>query len=284
MDTVLLKIKRLFKENSQGAALIMAIVVVSVLFIFTSFLVRRVITNTVMVEKARDEQTSYASAKKGILYAVDRLNNSPGTSPNYDSTDWLDAQNWDKREWNTFDLNKNGENDVCIRIDKNDIPHPDNNDPAFDSANDDDGDSNYITIEAKDLPKKLVTLQGISNYTSPLVKYVRFINSDTTFGNNTFGGSGMIGGEAPFCILGDLTWKGSTTNDVTLTSPNVAKVSGSIVDGGSATVTINGSSPDSGYSYFTPINPGDPDFDTAGGVYFDGEHLPSCYDYSSGSP
>ncbi|MEA1964259.1 MAG: hypothetical protein U9O41_03920, partial [Candidatus Aerophobetes bacterium] len=42
--------------------------------------------------------------------------------------------------------------------------------------------------------------------------------------------------------------------------------------------------PDSGYSYFTPINPGDPDFDTAGGVYFDGEHLPSCYDYSSGSP
>jgi len=251
---MLLRIKRLLKENNRGAALILAIFIVAMLFIFASFLVRRVLTNTVMVKKVKDEQTGYALAKKGILYALDRLNNSDK------GEDWPGNSDWNNYNLdNDADTGDESGNDVSMKVSKN-VPL-----------------SEYITIEAEDLPKKLVTLEGISNYTSPLLKYVRFINSDTTFGNNTFGDSGMIRGEAPFCILGDLTWQG-TSNDITLTSPNVAKVSGSIINGGSAIVRINGSSPVSGYSYFTQSDR--KRFDTAEGVYFDGHHLPSCYQYS----
>ena len=81
------------KENN-GTAIILMLVIVSVLFIFTSFLVRKVVINTTMVEKSGQEQESYAIAKQGILYALDKLNTWDGTSPDYDSTSWLNSANW----------------------------------------------------------------------------------------------------------------------------------------------------------------------------------------------
>ncbi|GAJ02528.1 unnamed protein product, partial [marine sediment metagenome] len=152
---------------------------------------RKVVTNTTMVEKAGEEQKSYALAKQGILHALDKLNTWDGIEPDYDPTDWLNGQNWDEDNWNPFDLNGDGQNDVGIRVDKDDIPHPENNDPVFpqDPEDNDNGDLNYITIESRDLPKKLVTLQAIAKNNSPLLDYVRFINSDVTFSSpQTFGG------------------------------------------------------------------------------------------------
>ncbi|MCK4617938.1 hypothetical protein KAT45_03435, partial [Candidatus Aerophobetes bacterium] len=58
---------KLLKEN-HGTAIILSLVIVSVLFILTSFLVRKVVTNTTMVEKTGEEQEGYALAKQGILY------------------------------------------------------------------------------------------------------------------------------------------------------------------------------------------------------------------------
>jgi len=82
MNKMRLRFKRLFKEDNRGVALILSIIVVSVLFIFTSFLVRKVVTNTLTVGRAEDEQTGYALAKEGILYAVNQLNTSN------EATDW----------------------------------------------------------------------------------------------------------------------------------------------------------------------------------------------------
>ncbi|GAH54508.1 unnamed protein product, partial [marine sediment metagenome] len=92
---------KLIKENN-GTAIILMLVVVSVLFIFTSFLVRKVIINTTMVEKSGQEQESYAIAKQGILYALDKLNTWPGTAPDYDSTEWLNDENWEEEDWNSY--------------------------------------------------------------------------------------------------------------------------------------------------------------------------------------
>ncbi|MEA3485205.1 MAG: hypothetical protein U9R03_00665, partial [Candidatus Aerophobetes bacterium] len=150
-----------------------------------------------------------------------------------------------------------------------------------------DPSPSYITIKSRDLPKKLVNLEAVADSKSPLTKYVRFISSDTTFGNNTFGDTGsgaLIEGRAPFCTLGDLTWESGSSNDLTLTSDGKAVVYGRITsfDETSTTLKINDSSPDLGYYYYT--DPSDPKlFDTAGGQYFDLAHLSSSYDHSSGS-
>jgi len=277
---------RLIKENN-GAAMILMLVVVSMLFIFTSFLVRKVVINTTMVEKSGKEQESYAIAKQGILYALDKLNTWEGTDPDYDSTTWLNAQNWDAGNWNPYDLDGDGENDVQIRIDKDDIPHPENSDPTFDSADDDNGDQPYVTIESRGSAKKLVTLQAIAKNNSPLLSYVRFVNSDTSFQDNTFDETGegsLIEGDAPFCILGDVSWASGSSNNLILATGSKALVYGSISNEGVNSLRINGSNANSGHSYFFDPDDASYDnpalFDTADGHYFSSAHLPSCYDYS----
>ncbi len=278
---------KLIKENN-GTAIILMLVVVSVLFIFTSFLVRKVIINTTMVEKSGQEQESYAIAKQGILYALDKLNTWQGTAPDYDSTSWVNGENWDAGNWNSYDLNGDGENEVEIRIDKDDIPHPEDSDPAFDSTDDDDGDEPYITIESRDSARKLVTLQAIAKNNSPLLDYVRFINSDTLLGDNFFadgGSTSLIQGDAPFSILGNVSWASGSTNDLILGgTESKALIYGNISNGGVSSLKINGSPAQSNYFYFfDPDDPSydDPDlFDTAEGHYFSSAHLPSCYDYS----
>ncbi len=278
---------KLMKEN-YGTAIILSLVIVSVLFILTSFLVRKVLTNTAMVQKAGEEQKSYALAKQGILYAIDQLNTSEEYSPDYDPTDWPGAGN---RNWTELDLdNKDEDNDVATgdkecraRVDKDDLPlsvfvSPDPND-----------DSNYLTIESQDLPKKLVTLQAVAKNISPLLKYVRFLNSDTIFEDNTFGSGSLIQGDAPFCVLGNVTWGDGSSNNLILTgSDNKAIIYGTISDGGVKSLQINVAKPDKGYHYFFDPNDSSYDdpaaFDTAEGHYFSSAHLPSCYDYSSGTP
>jgi len=278
---------KLIKENN-GTAIILMLVVVSVLFIFTSFLVRKVIINTTMVEKSGQEQESYAIAKQGILYALDKLNTWQGTAPDYDSTNWLNAQNWDAGNWNSYDLNGDGESEVQIRIDKDDVPHPEDSDPAFDSTDDDNEDQSYITIESRDSARKLVTLQAIAKNNSPLLDYVRFVNSDTLLGDNFFAASSstsLIQGDAPFCVLGNVTWASGSTNNIILSATeSKTLIYGSIGNKGVSSLKINGSNAKNDYFYFfDPDNPfyDDPDlFDTAEGRYFSSAHLPSCYDYS----
>jgi len=282
---------KLIKKNN-GTAIILMLVIVSVLFIFTSFLVRKVVINTTMVEKSGEEGKSYAIAKQGILYALDKLNTSEGTSPDYDSTSWLNGENWDAGDWNSYDLNGDGVNEVEIRIDKDDIPHPEDSDPAFDSTDDDDGDENekYLTIESRDSVRKLVTLQAIAKNNNPMLDYVRFVNSDTLLGDDFFdaaasGSASLIQGDAPFSVLGDVSWASGSTNNIILSgTESKAIIYGSIGNEGVTSLKINGSTAKSNYSYF--FDPDDssydnPDlFDTATGHYFSSAHLPSCYDYS----
>lgn len=276
------------KEN-DGTAIILMLVVVSVLFIFTSFLVRKVIINTTMVEKSGQEQESYAIAKQGILYALDKLSTWPGTDPDYDSTSWLNGENWDTGNWNSYDLNGDGENEVEIRIDKDDIPHPEDGDPAFDSTDDDNEDQSYMTIESRDSAKKLVTLQAIAKNNSPLLDYVRLVNSDTVLENNFFDkavsdSTSLIQGDAPFSVLGDVSWASGGSNNLTLATNSKVLIYGTISNDGVAVLKINDSSSKQGYSYFSDPDDSsydDPDlFDTAGGHYFSSAHLPSCYDHS----
>ncbi len=282
------KMKKI-KENN-GTAIILMLVIVSVLFIFTSFLVRKVIINTTMVEKSGQEQESYAIAKQGILYALDKLNTWQGTAPDYDSTNWLNAQNWEEEGWNSYDLDSDGESEVQIRIDKNDIPHPESSDPAFDSTDDDNEDQSYITIESRDSARKLVTLQAIAKNNSPMLNYVKFVNSDTLLGDNFFdeaasGSTSLIQGDAPFSVLGNVSWKSGSTNNIILSgTESKALIYGSIGNKGVSSLQINGSNAKNDYFYF--FDPDDssydnPDlFDTAEGHYFSSAHLPSCYDYS----
>jgi len=279
---------KLIKENN-GTAMILMLVVVSVLFIFTSFLVRKVIINTTMVEKSGQEQKSYAIAKQGILYALDNLSTWQGTDPDYDSTAWLNGENWDAGNWNSYDLNGDGENEVQIRIDKDDIPHPEDSDPAFDSTDDDNGDQSYITIESRDSARKLVTLQAIAKNNSPLLSYVRFVNSDTLLGDDFFDVAGssstsLIQGDAPFCILGDVSWASGSSNNLTLATDSKAIIHGNISNDGVDGLKINDNTARQGYSYFFDPDDSSYDdadlFDTAEGRYFSSAHLPSCYDYS----
>jgi len=284
------KLIKMMKKN-QGTAIILSLVIVSVLFILISFLVRKVLTNTAMVEKTGEEQKSYALAKQGILYALDQLNTWDGADPDYDPTDWPETGN---KNWIELDLNnKNEDNDVTkgdkecrVRVDKDDLP------PNVFVSPDPNDDSNYITIESQDLPKKLVNLQAIAGNTSPLLDYVRFINSDTVFGNQTFGDPNdddyLIQGDAPLCILGNVTWQSGSTNDLVLNSDSKAIIYGTISNGGVDSLKINGDNPDNNYYYF--FDPNDPSyddpaaFDTAEGHCFSSAHLPSCYDYSGGTP
>ncbi|GAI18096.1 unnamed protein product, partial [marine sediment metagenome] len=249
---------------------------------------RKVIINTTMVEKSGQEQESYAIAKQGILYALDKLNTWQGTAPDYDSTNWLNAQNWDAGNWNSYNLNGDGESEVEIRIDKDDIPHPEDSDPAFDSTDDDNGDESHITIESRDSARKMVTLQAIAKNNSPLLDYVRFINSDTTFQDNIFhetGEGSLIEGNAPFSILGNVTWASGSKNDIQLEeTTSKVLIYGTIRNDGVDELKINGDNARQGYYYFFDPDDAsydDPDFfDTAEGHYFSSAHLPSCYDYS----
>jgi len=280
---------KLLKKN-QGTAIILSLVIVSVLFILTSFLVRKVLTNTTMVEKTGEEQESYALAKQGILYALDQLNTWDGADPDYDPTDWPETGN---KNWIELDLNnKDEDNDVTtgnkecrVRVDKDDLP------PNVFVSPDPNDDSNYITIESQDLPKKLVNLQAITKNTSPLLDYVRFINSDTIFGDNTFGSGGgfLVQGDAPLCVLGNVTWQNGSSNNLILSgSDSKAIVYGIISNGGVDSLKINDKNSNNNYYYF--FDPNDPSyddpavFDTADGHCFSSAHLPSCYDDSGGAP
>jgi len=243
-----------------------------------------------MVEKSGQEQESYAIAKQGILYALDKLNTWPGTAPDYDSTAWLNAQNWEEEDWNSYDLDGDDENDIQIRIDKYDIPHPEDSDPVFDSTDDDNGDQPFITIESRDSARKLVTLQTIAKNNSPLLDYVRFVNSDTLLGDDFFdeAGSGktsLIQGDAPFSVLGNVSWATGSTNNIQLEeTTSKALIYGTISNDGVDELKINDDNAKQGYYYFFDPDDAsydDPDlFDTAEGHYFSSAHLPSCYDYS----
>ena len=90
------KIKK--NKNDRGVALIFALLIVTVLFTLSSFLISKVLINTRMVEKISSEEENYSLAKAGILYAIDRLNNWSGESPDYDSTDWPGNTNWNEYE------------------------------------------------------------------------------------------------------------------------------------------------------------------------------------------
>ena len=255
---MLSKIKK--NKNDRGVALIFTLLIVTVLFTLSSFLISKVLINTRMVEKISSEEENYSLAKAGILYAIDRLNNWSGESPDYDSTDWPGNTNW-----NEYDIDStHSGNDVYIKVIK------------------DSPSSGFITIESQDIDKE-ITLQAIAEYKSPLTEYVRIIGSDTTFGDNTFGDSGsgaLIQGNAPFCILGNLTWQGTNNLILNTTTGNNTVVYGDISSTG--TLTINVNSPDAGYYYYTSSDP--TYFDTGNGHYFDKTHLPSCYDYSGDNP
>ena len=275
---------KLIKKNN-GTAIILMLVVVSVLFIFTSFLVRKVVINATMVEKSGKEQESYAIAKQGILYAIDQLNTGEGYSLSYDPTDWPGDTDW--HDYNLDNDTTTGDtsgNDVTLKVEKN-TP------------------SGYITIESQDLPKKLVTLQGIAENTGPLLNYVRFINSDVSF--LSLQGFGDSANGAPFHINGNLILDGDA-NEIYLEDNQRFEVTGEVIsyDSGSAqtdkvkilpsneasfsskTLDDDGSGSD-GYGFTGTIVNGDEysqldpkAFNTVQGHYFDGVHLPSSYDYS----
>ncbi|GAH56188.1 unnamed protein product, partial [marine sediment metagenome] len=171
-------------KNNQGTAIILSLVIVSVLFILTSFLVRKVLTNTAMMEKAGEEQESYGLAKQGVLYALDKLNTWDGIEPDYDPTDWTPNE-VEQGNWSDY-------SNYSLMVYKDYIP-------TSGGYTQKDG---YITIESRDLPKKLVTLQAIADNTSPLLEYVRFINSDVSF--LSLQGFGDSANGAPFHINGDL--------------------------------------------------------------------------------
>ena len=275
-------------KNNQGTAIILSLLIVSVLFILTSFLVRKVVTNTTMVEKTGEEQQSYALAKQGILYALDQLNTWDGTDPEYDPTDWTPKE-VEQGNWSDY-------SNYSLMVYKNHIP-------TSGGYTEEEG---YITIESRDLPKKLVTLQAIAKNDSPLLNCVRFINSEMRFSSNTTFGD--VNNGAPFHINGNLILDGDA-NEIYLEDNQRFEVAGEIIsyDSGSAqtdkvkilpangasfsrkTLDDDGSGSD-GYGFTGTIVNGDeysqldPEaFNTVQGRYFDGVHLPSSYDYSEDS-
>ena len=277
-------------KKNQGTAIILSLVIVSVLFILTSFLVRKVVTNTTMVAKTGEEQESYALAKQGVLYAVDQLNTSQGYSPSYDPTDWPGDTDW--HDYNLDNDTTTGDtsgNDVRLKVEK-------------------DTPSGYITIESQDLPKKLVALQAVANNHSPLLDYIRFINSDVEFASPQELGDSSNG--APFHINGNLVLAGTNTINLDSSRGDRFEVAGEIrpttssdtvtihdTEGNLSDVTLDADDDNSdGYNCgFTRDNSGSllacEKFDTAydnveknNGRYFDGAHLPSSYDQSGTSP
>ena len=283
------KIKRGVVEN-RGTAIILSLIIVTVLFILTSFLIRKVVTNTMMVRKAKEEQKSYALAKQGILYALDRLNTWDGTDPDYDPTDWPGDTNWHNHNLdNDIATGDSSGNDVTLKVQKGT--------PA-----------GHITIESQDLPKKLVTLQGIAKNHSPLLDYVRFINSDVsfaggqTFNDTTYGSLVHINGDLiltgeNFLYLdtdrGDrLEVAGEIKPKVSATTVTISDPSDNLSD---VYLDANDDNTDGYNCGFTRDASGNfldgEKFDTAyddvvknNGRYFDGAHLPSCYDQSGEPP
>jgi len=271
---------KLLKKN-QGTAIILSLVIVSVLFILISFLVRKVLTNTAMVEKTGEEQKSYALAKQGILYALDQLNTWDGTDPEYDPTDWTPNE-VEQGNWSDY-------SNYSLMVYKNHIP-------TSGGYTEEEG---YITIESRDLPKKLVTLQAIAKNDSPLLDYVKFINSDVTFSSpQTFGG--LLNG-SPFHVNGNLTLTGvnniyldTTRNDkFEIAQKILATASSDTVNileqtGTYLTSNLNAVAKDGGNNGFSVVYDTEnskwvkepENFNTASGHYFDGEHLPSSYDRS----
>ncbi|TKJ42911.1 hypothetical protein CEE35_09340 [Candidatus Aerophobetes bacterium Ae_b3b] len=272
-------------KNNQGTAIILSLLIVSVLFILTSFLVRKVVTNATMVEKTGEEQQSYALAKQGILYALDQLNTWDGTDPEYDPTDWTPNE-VEQGNWSDY-------SNYSLMVYKNHIP-------TSGGYTEEEG---YITIESRDLPKKLVTLQAIAKNDSPLLDYVRFINSEVRFSSNTTFGD--VNSGALFHINGNLILDGDA-NEIYLEDNQRFEVASEIIsyDSGSAqtdkvkiqptieasfsskTLDDDGSGSD-GYGFTGTIVNGDeysqldPEaFNTVQGRYFDSVHLPSSYDYS----
>ncbi len=277
-----------FMEN-KGTAIILSLIIVTVLFILTSFLIRKVVTNTMMVRKAGEEQEGYALAKQGILYAIDQLNTTEGYSPDYDPTDWPGDTNW--HDYNLDGDTSTGDisgNDVTLKVEKG-TP------------------TGHITIESQDLPKKLATLQGVAKNHSPLLEYVRFINSDVsfttgqTFSDTTYG--------SLVHINGNLTLTGANFLYLRTDRGDRLEVAGEIRPGASGT-TVTISDPGGPLSVVTlDANDDNTDgykcgftrdasgnllaqekFDTAyddevknNGRYFDGAHLPSSYDQSAAS-
>ncbi|TET44432.1 hypothetical protein E3J59_05085 [Candidatus Aerophobetes bacterium] len=277
-------------KNNQGTAIILSLVIVSVLFILTSFLVRKVLTNTTMVEKIGEEQESYALAKQGILYALDQLNTWDGTDPKYDPTDWTPNE-VEQGNWSDY-------SNYSLMVHKDYIP-------TSGGYTQKDG---YITIESQDLPKKLVTLQAITKNTSPLLDYVRLINSDVsfttgqTFSDTTYGSLIHINGDLVLTgtnllylntdradrleVAGEIRPKVSTTT-VTISDPAL-HLSDVFLD-------ANDNNDDGYKCGFTRNASGNllakEKFDTAydnivqnNGRYFDGAHVPSSYDQSGASP
>ncbi|GAH59291.1 unnamed protein product, partial [marine sediment metagenome] len=159
---------------------------------------------------------------------------------------------------------------------------------AFDSTDDDNEDQSYMTIESRDSARKLVTLQAIAKNNSPMLDHVRFVNSDTVFVDDTFDQSNstsLIQGEAPFCILGNVTWQSGSKNDIQLVeTTSKALIYGTISNDGVDELEINDGDAKQGYYYFFDPDDSSYDdsnlFDTATGHYFSSAHLPSCYDHS----
>jgi|GEM_PF-1624575 len=274
------KLKRQVARN-HGTAIILSLIIVTVLFILTSFLIRKVVTNTMMVRKAREEQESYAKAKQGILYALNKLSTWEGIDPDYDPTDWTPNE-VGQGNWSDY-------SNYSLMVSKGYIPTP-----GGYTENED-----YITIESRDLPKKLVTLQGIADYKSPLLRYVKFTNSDATFSSpQTFG---ALSNGSPMHVNGNLTLTGVNNIYLDTSRNDKFEIAREILATGSSdTVNIldqtgislasnlNALANDGGNNGFSLVydaenskwvrEPGN--FDTASGHYFDGEHLPSSFDRS----
>ncbi|GAI36618.1 unnamed protein product, partial [marine sediment metagenome] len=239
------------------------------------------LTNTTMVEKAGEEQKSYALAKQGILYALDQLNTWDGTDPKYDPTDWTPNE-VEQGNWSDY-------SNYSLMVYKDHIP-------TSGGYTEEEG---YTTIESRDLPKKLVTLQAIAKNDSPLLDYVKFINSDVTFSSpQTFGG--LLNG-SPFHVNGNLTLTGvnniyldTTRNDkFEIAQKILATASSDTVNileqtGTYLASNLNAVAKDGGNNGFSVVYDTEnskwvkepENFNTASGHYFDGEHLPSSYDRS----
>ncbi len=285
------KIKGGVVEN-RGTAILLSLIIVTVLFILTSFLIRKVVTNTMMVRKADEEQKSYALAKQGVLYALDQLNTSEGYSPDYDPTDWPGDTNW-------HDYNLDGDistgdssgNDVTLKVEKG-TP------------------TGHITIESQNLPEKLVTFQAIAKNHSPLLDYIRFLNSDVrftagqTFDDTTYGSLIHINGDltltgANFLYLNTHIDRGDRFEVAGEISPGASGTTVTISDPednlSDVTLDANDDNTDGYKCGFTRDSSGNllaqEKFDTAyddvvknNGRYFDGAHLPYSYDQSGASP
>lgn len=262
-------------KKEEGMAILLSLVIVSVLFIVTSFLIRQVVMNAMMVGRFQQERVARAIARQGVLYAVYNLS----TSHQY--------ENWGSGGRVSVDLDGDGTDDVELEV-------------TLDSPS-----SGYITIESwnlstRNLPPGLMTLQGVGTYSRGfLLSYGRFINETAYFSGFTFGDatSGF-----PFRLNNDLILEGTNTFWVDDTRGDRIEVGGDIVARNSTTLVnlrntsgtldetldANEDNADGRKCGFTRIGRGtwlnSSLFSTVGGRYFDGFHLPSSWDLTGSSP